>query len=170
MLNKKKIKLSLISNAKEGIELISHKFENEKQILSISYKNKKYFTYLNLIGKIQIKNILMAIIAANKSGLKVDKIISNLHKIKSVNGRLEKIGKVKNNSRVILDYAHTPAALETALLNLKEQFPSSRLILVFGCGGNRDFKKRPLMGKIAEKYSDKIYLTDDNPRSESPSK
>ena len=166
----KKIKLSLISNAKEGIELLSHKFENEKQILSISYKNKKYFTYLNLIGKIQIKNILMAILAANKSGLKVDKIINNLHKVKSVEGRLEKIGKIKNNSKVILDYAHTPAALEQALHNLKEQFPYSRINLVFGCGGNRDFKKRSIMGKIAGKYSYQIYLTDDNPRNEAPSK
>ena len=112
----------------------------------------------------------MASLAAYRSGIKFEKIIKVLPKIKSVEGRLEKIGKIKNNSKVILDFAHTPAALELALLNLKEQFPRNRINLVFGCGGDRDFKKRPLMGKIAEKYSDKIYLTDDNPRNENPSK
>ena len=167
---KKKINLNLIFNKKKGIELISHKFEKEKQILEIKFNNKKYIIELNLIGKIQIKNILMAILAANKSGLKFQKIINIIKKIKPVEGRLEKIGKIKNNSKVILDYAHTPAALELALLNLREQFPFSKINLVFGCGGNRDLKKRSKMGMIAEKYSNKIYLTDDNPRSENPSK
>ena len=123
-----------------------------------------------MIGKIQIKNILMAILAANKSGIEIKKIINVIPKIKSVEGRLEEIGYIKNKSKVILDYAHTPAALELALMNLKEQFPGSRINLVFGCGGERDFKKRLIMGKIASKYSDRIYLTDDNPRNENPSK
>ena len=167
---KKKINLNLIFHKKNGIELISHKFLNEKQILKIKFKNKEYKFELNLIGKIQIKNLLMAIFAAYKSGIRFNKIIDIIHKIKPIAGRFEKVGKIKNNSRVILDYAHTPAALETTLLNLKEQFPDSNVNLVFGCGGNRDFKKRSIMGKIAEKYSDKIYLTDDNPRYENPSK
>ena len=104
-----------------------------------------------MIGKIQVKNILMAILAANKSNLKFEKIINVINKIKSVEGRFEKIGKIKNNSKVILDYAHTPEALELALINLKEQFPNSNINLLFGCGGNRDFKKRPIMGKISRK-------------------
>ena len=112
----------------------------------------------------------MAILAANKSGLDFKKIIKVIKKVKPVEGRLERIGKIQNNSKVILDYAHTPAALEISLSNLKEQFPYSNISLVFGCGGNRDFKKRSIMGRIAEKYSDRIYLTDDNPRNESPSK
>ena len=112
----------------------------------------------------------MAILAANKSGLKFEKIIKIIHKIKPAEGRLEKIGMIKNNSKIILDYAHTPAALELALLNVKEQFPFSKINLIFGCGGNRDLKKRSIMGKIAEKYADRIYLTDDNPRNENPSK
>ena len=167
---KKNINLSLIFNEKRGIQLISHKFENEKQILEIKFNNRKYKIQLNLVGKIQIKNIFMAILAANKSGIEFEKIISVISKVRSVEGRLEKIGIINNNSKVILDYAHTPAALELALVNLKEQFPTKKINLLFGCGGNRDFKKRPIMGKIAEKYSNKIYLTDDNPRNESPSK
>ena len=167
---KKRYNLNLIFNKEKGIELISHKFVNEKQFLKINFKNKKYNIELNLIGEIQINNILMAMLAANKSGLDFQKIINVISKIKPVEGRLQKIGNIRNNSKVILDYAHTPAALELALLNLKEQFPFSKINLVFGCGGNRDLEKRSIMGKIAEKYSDRIYLTDDNPRNESPSK
>ena len=162
--------MNLIFSKEKGIEVISHKFVKEKQILEIRFKNKKHIIELNLIGKIQIKNILMAILTANKSGLKFEKVINVIEKIKPVEGRLEKIGKIKNNSKVILDYAHTPAALKLALLNLKEQFPSSKINLLFGCGGNRDLKKRSIMGRIAERYSNKIYLTDDNPRNESPLK
>ena len=167
---KTKTKLSFIFNEKKGIKLISHQFKNEKQLLEIKYKNKKYIIKLNLIGRIQINNILMAILAAYKSGIDFKKILNIASKIEPVEGRLEKIGNIKNNSKVILDYAHTPDALKLALLNLKEQFPFSKINLVFGCGGNRDSKKRPIMGKIADKHSYKIYLTDDNPRHEKASK
>ena len=170
ILIKKKIDLSLIFNKKKGIELFMHKFLDEKQILEIGFGKKKYLVELNLIGKIQIKNILMAILAAYKSGIEFEKIINVIHKLKPVEGRLEKVGNVKNNSKVILDYAHTPEALKLALSNLREQFPSSKINLVFGCGGERDFEKRYIMGKIADCYSDRIYLTDDNPRNENPSK
>ena len=168
--NKKKINLNLIFDNKKGIELISHKFKGEKQILKIKFKNISYNFEFNLLGKIQIKNLLMAVLAAHKSGIKFEKIINVIKKIKPVEGRLEKIGNIKNKSKVILDYAHTPDALELALLNLKQQFPNNKINLVFGCGGERDFKKRALMGRIAEKYSNKVYLTDDNPRNEDPKK
>ena len=166
---KKKIYLNLIYDDK-GINLISHKFVNEKQHLEIKFNNKIYFVELNLIGKIQINNLLMAMIAAYKSGIKFHKIIGVLNKIKSTEGRLEKVGKIKNKSMVVLDYAHTPKALELSLMSLKQQFPQKKISLVFGCGGDRDFKKRSIMGRIAEIYCEKIYLTDDNPRSENPQK
>ena len=110
----------------------------------------------------------MAIIAAENNKLPLDKIITSIPKIKSINGRLENVGKIHNKSKVILDYAHTPDALKTVLVNLKDQFPNKVISIVFGCGGNRDKFKRPLMGKIADQYCDKIYLTDDNPRNENP--
>ena len=112
----------------------------------------------------------MAIIAAIKSDINIKKILKVIPKIKSVEGRFEKIGKIKNQSKVILDYAHTPDALKTCLKNLKEQFPGQKISLVFGCGGNRDQNKRAKMGKIADIFADKIYLTDDNPRLEAPNK
>ena len=77
---------------------------------------------------------------------------------------MEKVGKLKNNAICILDYAHTPKALEISLKNLKEQFNDKKIMLVIGCGGNRDRSKRPIIGKVADKYCDRIYLTDDNPR------
>ena len=110
----------------------------------------------------------MAILAAEKSGIKISNIIKNLNYLKPINGRLEKIGQIKNNSKVILDYAHTPEALKTVLENLKEQFPNNKISIVFGCGGDRDIKKRSKMGKIANIYCNQIYITDDNPRNENP--
>ena len=101
---------------------------------------------------------------------KTCKIIDVIDKLKPVEGRLEKIGKIKNKSLVFLDYAHTPDALQTCILNIREQFPDKHISVLFGCGGDRDKGKRSKMGKIADKYADKIYLTDDNPRREVPKK
>ena len=166
----KKLKLSSINNDKDNLKVLSHTFNGEHQILKIKFNNFTKIINLKLIGRIQIKNILMAAIAANKSGLDYKDIFNVVSKLKPVKGRLEKIGKIRNQSRVVLDYAHTPEALKTCLLNLKEQFPNKRISLVFGCGGNRDQNKRSKMGKIADVYSDKIYLTDDNPRFENADK
>ena len=138
-------------------------------MLEIKYENSIHKIKLNLIGKIQLKNLLMAVIASIKSNVNIKDILNVIPKIKSVEGRFERVGKIKNNSKVILDYAHTPDALKTCLKNIKEQFPGNKISLVFGCGGNRDQNKRAKMGKIADFFSDKIYLTDDNPRLEKPS-
>ena len=165
---KKKLKLKTVFGKNSDLELITHIYSKEHQILNIKYKSKIFEITLNLIGKIQIKNILMAILAAIKSNLSIRDITKAISKIKPVEGRLEKIGKLKNKSKVLLDYAHTPDALETVLTNIKEQFPLSKICLVFGCGGDRDKDKRFKMGKIASEYAHKIYLTDDNPRSENP--
>ena len=150
--------------------MIDHSYEGEKQHIKIKYKNKNYKFLLNLIGKTQLKNVLMSILAAESSKINFETIIKKIHKIKSIDGRFEKIGKLKNNALVILDYAHTPDALKTCLIDLKEQFPNKKVNIVFGCGGDRDKHKRPKMGKIANLYCSKIYLTDDNPRYESPQK
>ena len=166
----KKINLNMISSKKKGLSLISHKYLDDSQIIKIKYKNKFYNFKLNLIGKIQVKNILMAVLAAEKSGIIFKKIINTLEKIKPTHGRFEKIGKIKNKSIVILDYAHTPAALKTCLHDIRGQFKDRKISLVFGCGGQRDKHKRPQMGKIANSFCDKIYLTDDNPRNENPKK
>ena len=165
---KNKFNIQTISNNSSDLEIISHEYHNEKQEVKIKYAKNIFKFETRLIGKIQIKNILMAMIAATKSNLSFKKIINTIKDIKPVSGRLEQIGSIKNNSKVILDYAHTPDALEASLKSLKEQFKNKKISIVFGCGGNRDKAKRPMMGKIANKYCDRVYLTDDNPRHENP--
>jgi len=166
----RKLKLQVLNNSKNQFQILSHSYRGEKQILKIRYYNLTREINLNLIGKIQLKNILMAIIAAKNSNISLIRILNVLSQLKPIDGRLEKIGKIKNRSKVILDYAHTPDALRICLSNLKEQFPNKKIILLFGCGGNRDQNKRFKMGKIACDYSNEIYLTDDNPRFEDPRK
>jgi len=168
--SKRKLNIETISNKKSSLNIISQQYFQDKQLIVIKYENKIYKFQTDLVGKIQIKNILMAMLAAAKSGLNFRKIINVIDKVKPVNGRLEKVGIIKNNSKIILDYAHTPDALQTCLQNLKEQFNDKKISIVFGCGGNRDKSKRSMMGKIANYYCEKIYLTDDNPRSENPKK
>ena len=165
---KKKFNIQTISNNGGNLEIISHAYNNEKQIVEIKYKENIYKFETKLIGKIQIKNILMATLAATKSNLGFKKIVNSIKDLKPVSGRLEEIGIIKNKAKVILDYAHTPDALEASLKSLTEQFKYKKISIIFGCGGDRDKTKRPMMGKIANQYCDKVYLTDDNPRYENP--
>ena len=85
---------------------------------------------------------------------------------------MEFIGKKKNGAQIYIDYAHKPDALEKILETMKEHIKNSKgkLFVLFGCGGNRDKEKRPLMGKIADKLADVVFITDDNPRDEDPEK
>jgi MurE/MurF fusion protein len=165
---KKKFNIETISNYNGNLKIISHQYHNENQLVEIEYNKKIYKFKTSLIGKIQIKNILMAVIAATRSNLSIKKVINTIDHLKPVSGRLEQIGRIKNDAKVILDYAHTPDALEASLKNLKEQFKNRKISIVFGCGGDRDKAKRPMMGKIANQYCDRVYLTDDNPRHENP--
>ena len=153
---KNEFNIETISNKNSNLEIISHQYQGEKQIVQIKYNKNIYKFKTQLIGKIQVKNILMAIIAATKSNLNFKKIINTINDLKPVSGRLEQIGIIKNNSKVILDYAHTPDALKTSLISLREQFKNRKISIVFGCGGDRDKAKRPMMGKIANQYCDRI--------------
>ena len=90
-----------------------------------------------------------------------------IKKIREVNGRLELIKKYPNNIKIFVDYAHTPDALLKTLKSLKSNY-GNNISLVFGCGGERDKRKRPLMAKIANENCKNIYVTDDNPRNENP--
>jgi len=162
-------KLNLLTVGKENstIKINSLINKNNFQQLFFKYNNKKYIIKVPLIGFFQIKNLLMAILAAQLSGLSINKILKNIKKIKEVNGRLQLIRTLPNNTKIFIDYAHTPNALETSVKTLREHYNTNPDV-VFGCGGERDKKKRPIMAKICEKFADKIYITDDNPRNENP--
>ena len=111
----------------------------------------------------------MAISAAKVCNLNNIKIFKSLKKIKGISGRLELVRIFTNNIKVFVDFAHTPDALSKTILSLYKSY-SENISIVFGCGGERDIKKRPLMAKIADTYCKKIYVTDDNPRKEKPEK
>ena len=124
---------------------------------------------VNTDSDFKVKNLAMAMAAARLCNLKESKIYKSLKKIKNVNGRLELTRRFPNNIKVFIDYAHTPDALLKTLQLLERKY-GKNISLVFGCGGERDKKKRPLMAKVANSFSRKIYVTDDNPRNEDPKK
>ena len=163
---KRKIKILSFGSRGNTIKLISHYYFGKKQIIKINFLNKIYNIKLNLIGDFQIKNILAAILASYLSVKNPDQIINTLSKIKSATGRMQYVGN-KKKSAVVVDYAHTPDALKKSLQTLAKQF-NKKVDVVFGCGGDRDKGKRYKMGDIADQFASKIYLTNDNPRSENP--
>ena len=140
------------------------------KIIDIRNEFKKIeSTNFALNSDFKIKNLAMAIKAVKFCGLKDNLIYRSLKKIKDVNGRLELARKFHNGVKVYIDFAHTPDALIKTLKFLKSNY-GNNISLVFGCGGERDQKKRSLMAKIANNYCKKIYITDDNPRNENPKK
>ena len=176
-------KLILFSNLMKKNNYIITDKDNKKynKLKKVAIKNKlklrtieKSYIFkndipINLIGNFQLKNLSMSIIAAQICGIKNYKIKKIISKIKSVNGRLELIKVLPNKAKVFIDYAHTPEALFTAIDSLQKEY-NQDITLIFGCGGERDFKKRPMMAKVANKFCKKIYVTDDNPRNENPKK
>ncbi len=164
----KKRKINILSFGSRGnaIKLISHYYFGKKQIIKINFLNKIYNIKVDLIGDFQIKNLFASMLASYLSVKNSDKIVKTLSKIKSADGRMQSVG-TKGMSAVVVDYAHTPDALKKSLQTLAKQF-NKKVDVVFGCGGDRDKGKRYKMGKIANQFASKIYLTNDNPRSENP--
>ena len=164
----KKRKIKILSFGSEGniIKLISHYFLGKQQLVKINFLNNIYNIRVNLLGDFQIKNLFAAMIASYVSVKNPNKIINILSKIRSATGRMQYVGS-KKQSAVVVDYAHTPDALKKSIQTLKKQF-NKKVDVVFGCGGDRDKGKRYKMGKIADQFAHKIYLTNDNPRSENP--
>ena len=163
---KRKIKILSFGSKGNAIKLISHYYFGKKQIIKINFLNKIYNIKLDLIGDFQIKNLFAAILASYLSVKNPDQIINVLSKIRSATGRMQYVGN-KKKSAVVVDYAHTPDALKKSLQTLAKQF-NKKVDVVFGCGGDRDKGKRYKMGEIADQFASKIYLTNDNPRSENP--
>ncbi|WP_019222415.1 UDP-N-acetylmuramoyl-L-alanyl-D-glutamate--2,6-diaminopimelate ligase [Bartonella rattaustraliani] len=149
------------------INRIEH--QRSKQCVECRVENNIYTFNLPLAGDFQVSNALMAAGLAIVTGAPAGKVFGVLESLQGAPGRLELVGKTKNGAPVYIDYAHKPEALEQVLLSVCP-FTQGRLILVFGCGGDRDQGKRSLMGKIAENKADIVIVTDDNPRTEMPEK
>ncbi|MDB5508846.1 MAG: murE [Hyphomicrobiales bacterium] len=121
-----------------------------------------------LAGAFMVSNALVAAGLCIATGSAPDDVLAALEHLEGAPGRLERVGE-RNGAPVFVDYAHKPDALEKVLEALRP-LASSRLVVVFGCGGDRDQGKRPLMGEIAARLADVVIVTDDNPRSEDPAK
>ena len=132
----------------------------------LTAKGKSYLVRTPLIGRFNVYNLLAAIAGLSACGIRPRDTIAALAESPQVPGRMENVGNA-GGATVFVDYAHTPDALENACKTLRELSPR-RLITVFGCGGDRDKGKRPLMAAAAARHSDALIITSDNPRSEDP--
>jgi UDP-N-acetylmuramoyl-L-alanyl-D-glutamate--2,6-diaminopimelate ligase len=151
----------------ETLQLLDVRVENDAQRLTISVFGKRYDVRLPLAGAFQASNALCALGCVLAGGGDTDRATGALENLRGVPGRMENVGRTDNGAPVYVDYAHTPDALETVLVALRPHVGSGgRLAVVFGCGGDRDKGKRRIMGERAQSLADRVYVTDDNPRTE----
>jgi len=161
----KKVSFSIYKKSKIQATNISQNHNNLN--FDLNYYGKSFPVRLKLIGIFNIYNVLGVIGCLSTMGFEVNQIINSLKKIKQVPGRTEFIKKSKDLPSVMIDYAHTADALENILKSIKIN-SFKKIILVFGCGGDRDKGKRKEMAKIAEEYADHSLITSDNSRNENP--
>lgn len=137
------------------------------QRLFVDWRGEKAAVDLPLIGEFQALNALTAAGLALAGGVELQAVATGMSDLKPVKGRLEYVGETREGAGIFVDYAHTPAGLDV-LIRAARPHTAGRLVVVFGCGGDRDRGKRPLMGEVAAKHADVVIVTDDNPRSEDP--
>jgi UDP-N-acetylmuramoyl-L-alanyl-D-glutamate--2,6-diaminopimelate ligase len=135
-------------------------------VLKLNYAGTEYMVRLPLPGAFQVENALVAAGLAIATGSEPAAVFAALARLEGAKGRLDLVGE-RNGAPIFVDYAHKPDALAKALEALRP-YVTGRLIVVFGCGGDRDAGKRPMMGAIAAQMADRVVVTDDNPRSENP--
>ncbi len=163
----RKLKLLTVGERGNALKLITRAPRGDGQDLRVRCCGNEWDVSLSLAGSFQASNALVAAALAIGLGSPEDKVFAGLAQLKGAPGRLEKVAYAPSGAPVYIDYAHTPDALETVLTALRPHV-RGRLHVIFGCGGDRDRGKRPLMGAAAAKHADAVIVTDDNPRSEDP--
>ncbi|MBW9062507.1 UDP-N-acetylmuramoyl-L-alanyl-D-glutamate--2,6-diaminopimelate ligase [Rhizobium herbae] len=138
-----------------------------KQIAEVHVGDEIFEVHVPLAGDFQVSNALVAAGLAMATGVDAKAAMAALEQLQGASGRLELVGHTRDGALAYVDYAHKPDALENVLTSVRP-FTTGRIILVFGCGGDRDKGKRPIMGEIATRLADVVIVTDDNPRSEVP--
>lgn len=153
--------------AGKGLRLVARTLTADGQQLSVVHDGRAYDIRLPLAGAFQADNALVAAGLCIAAGEEASAVLAALEHLKGAPGRLQHVGAGPRGGEAYVDYAHTPDGLETVLKALRPH-AAGKLIAVFGCGGDRDRGKRPLMGGIAARLADLTIVTDDNPRSEVP--
>ncbi|WP_024324774.1 UDP-N-acetylmuramoyl-L-alanyl-D-glutamate--2,6-diaminopimelate ligase [Sinorhizobium medicae] len=138
-----------------------------KQSAEVHVGDDIYEIHVPLAGDFQVANALVAAGLAMSTGISAKAAFSALERLQGASGRLELVGQTKDGALAYVDYAHKPDALSNVLESVRP-FTTGRVVVVFGCGGDRDKGKRPIMGEIASRLADVVIVTDDNPRSEVP--
>lgn len=151
---------------KQNLTASDARFTGKSSFFKIHIEGKEYKVETKLVGRFNVYNTLAAVGASLSEGVDIEKIREALADFSSVAGRFELVEEGQSFS-VVVDYAHTPDGLEKILATAKE-ITKGKIITCFGCGGDRDRIKRPIMGRIAANYSDVVIVTSDNPRSEDP--
>lgn len=165
--SERELRVFTIGESGTGIRLKRCEPDGAGQGLLLQADGQDYQIRLPLIGRFQVSNALIAAGLAIATGMEVSAALGALEHLIGAPGRLEHVGDHASGAHVFVDYAHKPDALETVLKTLRP-FTRTRLIVVFGAGGDRDHGKRALMGAVAETLADVTIITDDNPRSEDP--
>jgi UDP-N-acetylmuramoyl-L-alanyl-D-glutamate--2,6-diaminopimelate ligase len=150
-----------------GLKIVEIQPRPNGQTLTLRWRGKESAVELPLIGEFQALNAVCAAALALSLGDEPASVWAGMAKLKPVKGRIEHVGVSKTGAHVFVDYAHTPDGLDVLLRAARPHAPG-RVIVVFGCGGDRDTGKRPKMGAIAARHADIVIVTDDNPRSEDP--
>jgi len=141
----------------------NYEYTNLTTIIDFTYNEKNYKVETNLLNKFNIYNYMTALAFINNIGVSIDDVINVTSRVKAPNGRNEIISV--NGGKAIIDYAHTPDAVEKIITSSLEK-KTGKIITIIGCGGDRDPIKRPIMGNIATSLSDFVIFTNDNPRTE----
>lgn len=161
--------LNVLTVGRRGTFLTLKRVEHQRhrQCAEIHHEGAIYQVNIPLAGDFQLSNALVAAGLAIATGVPAGEAIGALEHLRGASGRLELVASTGKGVPAYVDYAHKPDALEQVLQSVRP-FTTNRIVLVFGCGGDRDSGKRPIMGEIATRLADVVIVTDDNPRSEDP--
>ena len=170
----------LVAGLDEGVRVIGFSLKKETDVflveatptnfgvdVSVSVSGDLIKARIPLFGLFNVQNVLAVIATLVSIGWRTPKIEASLGSLSPVAGRMDVLRRV-GQPTIVVDYAHTPDALEKALSAVREHFPNHHVSCVFGCGGDRDSSKRPVMGRVASRFAERVVLTSDNPRSEDP--
>ncbi len=149
----------------EGLKIVEIQPRPAGQTIDLRWAGRARRVELPLIGEFQALNAVTAAAMALAGGVEADAVFASLGALRPVKGRMEHVGATAAGAHVFVDYAHTPDGLDVLLRAARPHAPG-RIVLVFGCGGDRDREKRPKMGAIAVRHADMVVVTDDNPRTE----